>query len=167
MRGQQRDTFWAAIVGAAAVIAYAVLAAIDIIVWAPMAAAPGLPLEQIRAEVTASQGSTGDAFLLTVLGAGVVLAVAAAVLAIRLRWRPGITAVVFLVLLMLGAPALFVGSFGAGMNLADTYYTVGGVGMPGVVVFYLISALAVPAAAVVALLMALRSRPRMTVIPAS
>lgn len=108
------------------VLAYAVVAALQILVWNPLAAAPELSLPQIRAKLAASGEAISVAPVLILLGLGVALAVA--LMAWMLSWRAGRGQVLAVGLLVIagGAPAYFVASFGVGMSLADGLGTTGG-----------------------------------------
>ncbi|PRB12514.1 hypothetical protein [Microbacterium sp. MYb62] len=136
------QTVGISIAGVLAVTAYAVLAAMQILVWTPLAAAPGLTLEQIRGELSGAGESMNEGMTIAIVGVGVVLALALGVIAVTARAAPMIAAAGFLSLLMFGAPGFFVASFGPGMALADTFMISAGVHLPGVRVFYAISALA-------------------------
>jgi len=134
------QTLWISIVGVLAVTIYAALAAVQILVWTPLASAPGLTLDQIRAELSGAGESLNAPTTIMILGAGVVLALALAVIVITSRAVPMIAAAGFLSLLMLGAPGFFIASFGPGMALADTFMISAGIYLPGVRAFYITSA---------------------------
>ncbi|WP_347123703.1 hypothetical protein [Microbacterium sp. SY138] len=51
-RTMRMQTLWISIAGVLAVTIYAALAAVQILEWTPLAAAPGLTLDQIRAELS-------------------------------------------------------------------------------------------------------------------
>ncbi|WP_084499524.1 hypothetical protein [Brevibacterium album] len=113
--------------GLLTVLGYAAFAAVQILVLNPRAAAPGRPLEQIRAEVAAAGESLGATTALVILSVGAVLAFAGlafAYAAPRLRRTPVV--LYYLLLLVCGAPGYFFASFSAGMALADTYGISGG-----------------------------------------
>lgn len=97
------QTLWISIVGVLAVTIYAALAAVQILVLNPLAAAPGRSLDEIHAEMSNAGESLmpGQAFF--ILGVGIALAVALAVVAVCTAAHPLIPAMGFLVLLMLGA----------------------------------------------------------------
>lgn len=125
-----RNVALIAIFGVLAVAGYAALAAAQILVLNPLAAVPGLSLAEIRVEMDAADESLGDGAVLGFLGFGVALAVAAAAICLVRRASARLTAAVFLGLLVLGAPAYFVASFGPGMALADTFFISGGDASP-------------------------------------
>jgi hypothetical protein len=110
------------LVGSVVIIAYAVLALIQILVLNPQAAVPGMSLDEIWQEVFRSQG-IADPFVVTlVLALGPLLAIGLTVCAmVWLRRRPWVVVACFLALLVLGTPAYVVASFSPGMNLADTF----------------------------------------------
>ena len=113
--------------GTALVVAYAALAGLQILVLNPLAAAPGLSLEQIRQDLSAAGESLRAQFVLVVLAFGVACAILVLVLAAAGRLAsPTGPALAYLALLVLGAPAYVVASFPAGMSLADTYGISGG-----------------------------------------
>lgn len=117
-----RLTLGISIVGTVLVTLYAVWAYFHIMVLNPLAAVPGLPLEEIWRQVDASQGSTHRILVPAILVLGPLLALA--LLVVGQQWapsRPGGIAAGYLWLLVLGAPAEFAASFSPGMNLADTY----------------------------------------------
>lgn len=145
MTRMQRRTLWISIVGVLAVTAYATLAALQILVWTPLAAVPGLTLDQIRGELSEAGESLNEAMTIAILGVGVVLALAVAVVSVRARVHPVVPAMSLLSVLMLGGPGFFIASFGPGMSLADTFMISAGVTLPGVRPFYAVSALAAAA----------------------
>jgi hypothetical protein len=108
--------------GALLVMAYATLAAVQILVLNPLAAVPGKSLGRIHADMAAMNESPGSAMTLTILGAGVALAlVVLLLLTVRSDSTPTAAVVAYLTMLAFGAPAYFIASFGPGMSLADTY----------------------------------------------
>lgn len=135
-----------AALGTLAVVAYAALAAVQILVLNPLAAVPGRTLPQIEAELARWGESLGTPRVLGLLGFGVTLAVALLVTA----WldkdpAPWDYALGYLAMLVLGAPAYFVASFGAGMALADSFGISGGDHAPWALPLYIASALALVA----------------------
>lgn len=118
----RRRTVAIAIVGTSVIFAYALLAVLQILVLNPLAAVPGADLAQILADVEAAGESLGVPVVIYIMRAGLVASLALLVLAAWGHHRsPRAVARYYLTLLMLGAPAYFVASFGAGMALADTY----------------------------------------------
>ena len=121
MKRMPRHTLWISIAGALAVSAYAALAAVQILVLNPLAAAPGMTLEEIRAEMAAANESLGHQTVFFVLGIGVALAVGVAVVSMIAKAPPIVPGMSFLALLMCGVVGYFAASFTAGMGLADTF----------------------------------------------
>ncbi|PKQ36133.1 MAG: hypothetical protein CVT61_02565 [Actinobacteria bacterium HGW-Actinobacteria-11] len=154
----QRRTLWISIVGVLAVLAYAVLAALQILVLNPLAAAPGLTLDEIRFAMAEAGENLGQGAVFSVLGIGVALAVAVAVVSVVRRADPVVPAMTFLALLMLGAVGYFVASFGAGMALADTFGISGADYSPWARPLYVVSALAAVAIVVGGAMAVMRSR---------
>lgn len=116
-----------AALGTAAVTAYAVVMVLQIVVWNPLAAAPGLTLGEIR-DVARSQGETvftATPWVCAAIGLGLA---AATLLWALLTRATSIAAIVvaFLAIIVGGAPAYFVASFGPGMALADAFGISGG-----------------------------------------
>jgi len=137
-----RATTVVSILGAAAVAAYAVWGALQIIVLTPVAAVPGRSLEQIRNEMHAAGESPADLAPVIFLVLGVAIAVVVATILIRTRASAQLAVLLCLAVLVLGAPAFFIASFGPGMSLSDTFLISGGVTLPGVAPLYLVSAIA-------------------------
>lgn len=121
MRRMPRHTLWISIAGVLAVSAYAALAAVQILVLNPLAAAPGMTLEEIRVEMAAANESLGHQTVFFVLGIGVALAVGVAVVSMIAKAPPIVPGMAFLALLMCGVVGYFAASFTAGMGLADTF----------------------------------------------
>lgn len=140
-------------VGVIAVIVYAALAALQILVLNPVAAVPGSSLAAIYAEMDAAGETMPVTMPLLILGFGVAAAIVVAVLSIRSRLEPAHSALLFLLLLVLGAPGYFVASFGPGMNLADTFMIGGGDYSKWSLVLFAVSLAAAAAAVVLALRM--------------
>lgn len=149
-----RTTAWIALGGVFAVAVYAAFAALQIIVWNPLAALPGKTLEEIRFEAASVGEPLGGMGVLLFLGLGVLLAVAVAILVVLTRTRPAVAALLFLGLLVFGTPAYFVASFGPGMSLADAFGISGADYSPWSLVLYGISALSMVAAVVLAVMLA-------------
>lgn len=143
----RRRTIVVSIAGLVAVLLYCALAALQILVLNPLAAAPGLSLDEIRTIV--GVGLEPD-FVVIILGLGVALAVALAAVAIGASLPPRLTATLFLVLLAFGAFAYFGASFGPGMSLADTFGIGGADHSPWAMPLYLVSAASAIAATVMA-----------------
>lgn len=158
-RPLRAQTLWISIFGVLAVTAYAVLAAVQILVLNPLAAAPGLTLEEIRFEMSSVGESLGHGQAFFILGIGVLLALVVAVSSVVRRVAPIVPAMTFLALLMCGAFGYFAASFGAGMGLADTFGISGADYSPWALPLYAVSALAGVAIVVVAIVTGARRRP--------
>lgn len=159
MNEPRRATVLVSILGAVAVAAYAVWGALQIIVLTPLAAVPGRSLAEIRGGMAAAGESPSDAGPVMFLVLGVVIAAVVAVLVIRTSADPQLAALLFLAVLTLGAPALFIASFGPGMSLSDTYFVSGGVTLPGVAPLYVVSVAAALGCVVLGAIVSGRSRP--------
>ncbi len=147
------------VIGCGTVILYAVLAALQILVVNPLAAVPGAGLSEIYGGISQAGESPGIPLTLTVLGGGIVLALALAALLLRNRaTTPVAAALGYLTMLALGAPALFIASFPAGMAVADTFLVSGGDHSGWSTALYLFSTVALIAAAALPIADALRRR---------
>ena len=155
---RQTQTLWISIAGVLGVTAYATLAAVQILVLNPLAAAPGLTLDAIRAEMSGAGESLGDARVLFILGIGVALAVGVAVVSVITKAPPIVPGMTLLALLTFGAFAYFAASFGAGMGLADTFGISGADYSPWALPLYAVSAVAAIAVIVVGISTAVRDR---------
>src|SRR5690606_23105834 len=88
----------------------------------PEAAVPGVPLEQIRADMAAAGESMHPGLGIGIMAVGPLIALLLLVLAVRRTdATPIAIAVAYLVLLGFGPLAYFAAAFGPGMSLADTY----------------------------------------------
>lgn len=132
-----------ALVGTLAVVAFATLAAVQILVLNPLAAAPERTLPEIHAELARWDESLGTPWVLGLLAIGIGLA--AWMLVSAWRAAPSMTTTYlagYLGLLVLGTPAYWLASFGAGMALADTFATTGGDHSPWAIPLYITSGIA-------------------------
>lgn len=159
MRPIPRHTLGVSLAGLGAVAAYAALAAVQILVLNPLAAAPGLTLAEIHGAMSDAGESLGPGMVLGILGIGVVVAAGIAVSCLVNRTRPIVPAMTFLALLTGGAPAYWVASFGPGMGLADTFAISGADASPWALPLYAVSALAAVGLLVGFLMRAGRVRP--------
>ncbi|MDQ2661852.1 MAG: hypothetical protein M3Y52_08260 [Actinomycetota bacterium] len=131
-----------AIAGVMLVAAYASLGALQILVLNPLAAAPGLTLARIHAELTAANESLTTVPVIIFVALGLLLAGSVAVFAFTApRASPTVIIVFFLVVLAFGTPAYFAASFSAGMALADTFAISGGDHSRWSIVLYATSAI--------------------------
>jgi hypothetical protein len=115
------------VVGVAVVMAYAGLMALQALVLDPLAAVPGRSLAAILGALE-GQGFDVAADVWSVLvtaAVGVLLAVGVAVWGTVDRLDPVISAVLFLALLVFGAPVTFGTGFALGMDVADGFGTDG------------------------------------------
>lgn len=131
-------------VGTLAVLAYAMLAAVQILVLNPLAAAPGATLDQISQDLADAGEHISTGFVIGFLALGPALAIVVLLLVAR-RADATVPAVAsaYLLLLVLGTPAYFVASFGPGMALADTYWISGADQSPWAIPLYITSLLAI------------------------
>ncbi|WP_298037494.1 hypothetical protein [uncultured Microbacterium sp.] len=154
----RRPTLLIAVLGVVAVCAYAVAAAVQILVLNPLAAVPGATIEDIRGRMAAANETPGTGGVVFFLGIGVLVTLITAIVCVVLAAPPLATASAMLVLVMLGAPGYFVASFGPGMALADTFWIAGGDHSPGGAYLAGVSALAGIAAIVIGAVTVLRAR---------
>lgn len=122
----RRTTVLIATAGLLAVCAYAAVALMQILVWNPEAAVPGLTADQIWAEVAAAQQGPPGVLVVGIVVFGPLLA--AVMFALFVATDAGVwpTVAGYLGLLAMGAVGYFFASFGPGMGLADTYFINGG-----------------------------------------
>ncbi|KQM81574.1 hypothetical protein ASE68_16405 [Agromyces sp. Leaf222] len=145
--------------GILATAAYAGLGALQILVLNPLAAAPGLALDEIHATLEAAGESVSPLPVIIFVGFGLLLAIGVWLYAAAASSAsPQVVAVIVLLILACGAPAYFAASFPAGMALADTFAISGGDHSRWANVLYLTSAAAFVAAIVLPVVLALRSR---------
>ena len=130
-------------VGTALVVAYAIVGSLQVLVWNPLAAVPGLALSEIHAELD----RVGQSFSATPVILWAVLGVSAATLLAVSALRPnGLAlshvAVAYSLLLVGGAPSFFFVAFSPGMQLADGFGISGGDHSPWARPLYVTSFLA-------------------------
>lgn len=148
------------IAGAAVVVAYAALLAVNALVAEPLSVAPGRPLASVYAHVDAMGNSSAQdaAGVLVIAGIGALLGIGVAVLGLRQRLPAPVVLVMHLGLVVLGAAAVFQSSWLLGMDLADSYPDSGGAHTVWPTVLGCTSALAV--VAILAVLAAAAERTR-------
>ncbi|MFE5308557.1 hypothetical protein [Isoptericola sp. NPDC056605] len=119
---------WWLPLGPALVACYATVMVLTILVLEPLAAMPGMTQAEIFGTLAAAGWTVvGNVpFLVAWAALGVGLSVAGCAVALRRRVAPDTAVTWQLAVLALGAPAYFWGSFGMGMNLADTFMITGG-----------------------------------------
>lgn len=150
------------VVGFLLVVAYATTAALQILVWNPLAAAPGESLDEIYAHLAAVGEDFSVPTVLGYLAIGPLLALAPLILS----WRRGagvrgiVTA--YCGILAAGALGYFMASFGPGMSLADAYDISGGDHAPFGLVLAIVSAVALVAGVVIGIPMARRTEERIS-----
>lgn len=137
----------AALIGTALVTAYALVGALQVLVWNPLAAVPGLSLQEIYVELD----HVGQSFSPTPVIVWAVLGVAAAVVVAvstfrRSRLALSQVVLVYALVLVGGAPSLLFVSFAPGMQLADGFGISGSDYSPWARPLYLTSFLAMVAA---------------------
>lgn len=137
----------AALIGTALVTAYALVGALQVLVWNPLAAVPGLSLQEIYVELD----RVGQSFSPTPVIVWAVLGVAAAVVVAvstfrRSRLALSQVVLVYALVLVGGAPSLLFVSFAPGMQLADGFGISGYDYSPWARPLYLTSFLAMVAA---------------------
>jgi len=160
---EHRAAVFIAAVGTALVTAYAVWGAVQILVLNPLSAAPGRDLGQIHADMAAVDESLHASATLGVLGLGIGLAfVLLLLIVVRRDATPRAAVFGYLVLLVFGAPAYFIASFGAGMGLADTYMISGADYSPWARPLYAISLLGLLSALTIGAIDLARRHRRMT-----
>lgn len=122
-----RQRVGVSVVGVVVVAVYAGLMALQALVLDPLAAVPGKSLDAIHGHLERGGFDVaGDIRSVVVTAAvGVLLAVAVAVLGIVQRFEPVVIAVLFLALLVVGAPVTFGTGFALGMDVADGFGTGG------------------------------------------
>ncbi|WP_354191231.1 hypothetical protein [Arthrobacter sp. UYCu712] len=148
---------WVALGGFLLVVGYAVAGALQVLVWNPLAAVPGATLSEIHAVMDRANESLSGPTVLIWAAVGSLLGAAVLIAALRhaLSWNT--TAALNLLLLALGAPALWMASFPAGMGLADAFAISGGDYAPWGKVLYAVSAISL--AALVALVVRMNRTP--------
>jgi hypothetical protein len=139
----QRRTVRAGLLGLALVVGYAVVGALQILVWNPLAAVPGATLGEIHAHLEQTNETLAAPLVLAWAVVGTALA-GAVLLAAMKRSISRVRGVVVLdlLILVLAAPSHWFASFPAGMGIADAYGTTGGDHTPWGVVLYAVSAAA-------------------------
>ncbi|WP_314431988.1 hypothetical protein, partial [Microbacterium lacticum] len=145
-----------AVLGGLAVVLYAAVAALQILVWNPLAAVPGASLVEISGHLD----DTGEAFspwsVLATLLVGPVLALALVVIAALGRLSAVWCGAAVCAVIAAGALGYFGAAFIPGMSLADAYGISGGDHAPGGLVLCAVSAVAAAGAIVFAVVAARR-----------
>ncbi|MGI9821722.1 hypothetical protein [Agromyces sp. Marseille-Q5079] len=153
-----KPTVLIAIGGILLTAAYAGLGALQILVLNPMAAVPGLALDEIHTTLEAAGESLSPVPVVTFVGLGLLLAAGVWLYAAAASSAsPRVVAVMVLLILAFGAPAYFAASFPAGMALADTFAISGGDHSGWSMLLYLTSSAAFVSVIVLPIVLALRS----------
>jgi hypothetical protein len=137
---QQRRVVPIVLVGVLATAAYAMIGAFQILVWNPMAAVPGMSLQEIKTAMSAANESLVEAPVYVWALAGPIIALAFGILSIvRFPDSPWTVTRIFLILIILGTPTYFFASFNPGMSIADAFATSGGDHAPWSKILYSMS----------------------------
>lgn len=141
-------------VGFLLVIAYAFAGTLQVLIWNPLAAAPGSTWDEILETIRWSEGTSTIPVVLAWASFGIIFATLG--LCLALRWKISAISVAqcFLWLLVLGAPGLMFVSFPVGVGFADTYGISGADLAPWARLLYLLSA----AALLILVLLGVRNR---------
>lgn len=140
---QQRRVMPIVLVGVLVTGAYAWIGAMQILVWNPMAAVPGMTLDEIKTAMSAANEPLAEAHVYVWAAIGVCLALGFGMYGVlKVPDLPWTIARWFLVILVLGTPTYFFASFNPGMSIADAFATSGGDHAPWSRILYGISLLA-------------------------
>lgn len=140
---QQRRVMPIVLVGVLVAAAYAWIGAMQILIWNPMAAVPGMTLDEIKAAMSAADEPLAEASVYVWAAIGVCLALAVGICGVlKVPDLPWTIARWFLVILILGTPTYFFASFSPGMSIADAFATSGGDHAPWSRILYGVSLLA-------------------------
>lgn len=143
-RSEHARSVAVAVIGTLLVTAYAALAALQILWLNPLAVAAEVQTEHLWADLTEAGELINTPLVIGVLSVGPILAVVGLILVARnTAMPPSATALIYLVLLALGAFGYFAASFGPGMALADTYPISGEDRSPWAIPLYVTSLLAI------------------------
>lgn len=124
---QQRQVVPIVLVGVLTTAAYALIGAFQILVWNPMAAVPGMSLQEIKSAMSSANEPLVEAPVYVWALAGPIIALAVGAFSIvRFPDLPWTTTRLFLILIILGTPTYFFASFNPGMSIADAFATSGG-----------------------------------------
>ena len=140
---QQRHVVPLVLVGVLITAAYGLIGALQILVWNPIAAVPGMSLQEIKTAMSSVNEPLVEAPVYVWALAGPVLALTVGTFSIMkfpgLSWT---IARFFLILIMLGTPSYCFVSFSPGMSIADAFATTGGDHSPWSRILYGMSFLA-------------------------
>jgi hypothetical protein len=140
---QQRCATPAGTIGVLVVAGYALVGVLQVLVWNPLAAAPGAALGEINAHLERANETLAAPLVLGWALTGTALATGVLVAALRrhITTVRGVVALDLLIL-VLAAPSLWLASFPAGMGIADAYGTTGADHAPWGMALYALSAVA-------------------------
>lgn len=167
MAGQRYGTRIVATAGTLAVVAYATVAMLQILVWNPLAAAPGLSLTEIHEAMSAAGEGVFAPGVIGFLLVGPLIATFLLIAARRPDATPTATTLGYLGLLAAGAGAYFLASFGPGMALADTFLIGGADAAPAGWILIGVSTLSALTFAGIGALVAFRGRTGRRALPAT
>lgn len=155
----RRPAITVSVIGVLAVVLYATLGAVQILVLNPLAAVPGKSIAEIRAGMSEAGEVIDTGMVLGIFGLGVLIALGVAALAIKDAAPARLTVLLYCAVLVMGAPAYFIASFGPGMSLADAYGISGGDYSPWARPLYVASLFALGTAITLAVTFAWSPRP--------
>ncbi|WP_197060580.1 hypothetical protein [Arthrobacter sp. L77] len=112
--------------GLATCVAYAVVGTLQILVWNPLAAVPGLGLPEIYRQMREAREPMAVNLVVIWGVTGVALGLMVGLLGTLRRWSAPRIAALYLCVITLGAPSHVVASFNPGMSLADAFAIGGG-----------------------------------------
>ncbi|GAB3542288.1 hypothetical protein GCM10027403_34800 [Arthrobacter tecti] len=139
--------------------AYAVVGLLQITVWNPLAAMPGMTLEEIHAAAAGANEPLEPTGVIIWAAVGPLLAVLVLIVVLRRPdARPLNVIIPHLLLVVMGTPSYWSASFTHGMSLADTFGISGGDHAPWGKVLYAVSALALIAFVVIIVVRGRRPR---------
>ncbi|MCC3298987.1 hypothetical protein [Arthrobacter caoxuetaonis] len=140
---QQRHVVPIVLGGVLIISAYALIGALQITVWNPMAAVPGMSLQEIKTAMSSVNEPLVETPVYAWALAGPVLALTVGTFSIvKFPDLPWTITRYFLILIMLGTPTYYFVSFSPGMSLADAFSTTGGDHSPWSRILYGMSILA-------------------------
>lgn len=107
--------------------AYALIGTLQILVWNPMAAVPGMSLQEIKIAMSSANEQLVEApvYMWALVGPLLALVVGAFAI-VKYPDLPWTVTRFFLTIVMLGMPTYFFASFSPGMSIADAFATSGG-----------------------------------------
>lgn len=129
--------------GVPATAVFALIGAFQILVWNPMAAVPGMSLQEIKTAMSSANEPLVEAPVYVWALTGPIIALAFGIFSIA-RFPDATWTItrMFLILIILGTPTYFFASFSPRMSIADAFATSGGDHAPWSRVLYGMSLLA-------------------------